>query len=281
MRTTKQERQTKIFEEKREFSQETINLEKCHYEEIDENFDYFKYGFFGTTIGTLAKGILKTILIPLDQIQYHLKIEGKENLKKVKDTGVIGISNHSQYTDFFMSKRVFFHRKFYMTSSIFNNKKGIGGDILRCLGMLPISRKTSPANQRKLDNAIAQILRKKQVVMFHPEKAMWKNFRKPRPFFRGAFLYAVKNNVPILPLVILYRPTNKWDKFWGRKNKLTCRILPPIYPRKDLSERENIEYMRQKAQFAFNQTYKDFYGVENDVLTVTDPDEEMEQSQQN
>lgn len=272
MKTTQQEKQIKTFEKEKDYNAETIDINKCHYDEIDDDFDYFKYGFFASLLGLVVKGIIKVIIAPMDKCLYHLKIEGKENLKKVKQTGVIGIANHSQYADFFISKRVFYNKKYYITGAIFNNKKGFGGNFLRSLGMLPMSRRVSTTGQKKLDLAIEKILSKNQVVMFHPEKAMWKNYKKPRPFYRGAFYYAVKNNVPVLPLIVLYRKTNKWDKFWGRKNKLTCKILPPIYPKQNLSERDNIEYMRQKAQFVFNQAYKDFYGEENDAVVAFDPD---------
>ena len=54
---------------------------------------------------------------------------------------------------------------------------------------------------------------------------------------------------------------------------MTVSIIIPVYRSQD--------YIEKCVRSVFNQTYKDFYGVENDVLTVTDPDEEMEQSQQN
>ena len=138
--------------------------------------------------------------------------------------------------------------------------------------MLPMSRTQSTVARRKFDDAVEKVLKDKNAVMFYPEKAMWKNYRKPRPFFKGAFYYAVKNNVPILPMIVLYRPTSKWNKFWGRKNKLTVKILPPIYQKQNLSEKENVEYLKQKAQYLFNEEYENFYGVKNNVIDVADPD---------
>ena len=209
---------------------------------------------------------------------YHLKIEGKENLKKTKGKAVVGISNHSQYTDMFISKRVFYSRRYYITAAIFNNKSGISGNIMRCLGMIPITRSQSLSARRGLDNAISQILsNKKNALMFYPEKAMWKNYRKPRPFLKGAFYYAAKNNVPVLPMVVLYRPVNKIDKFFGRKNKLTVKILPPITANEELSFHDKVEYLQKKAQYLYNVEYEKFYGKKNDVLDALNPDEKSEQ----
>ena len=272
MRTTKQEKQTKMLEEQNLYNNETTNIQACHYVETTGKFDYFKYGFWGRFLGTITKGLIKILDPIIVKMIYHLKVEGKENLKLVKDTGVIGIANHSQYTDLFISKRVFYHKKLYITAAIFNNKKGLGGNILRCIGMLPMSRTQSTVARRKFDDAVEKVLKDKNAVMFYPEKAMWKNYRKPRPFFKGAFYYAVKNNVPILPMIVLYRPTSKWNKFWGRKNKLTVKILPPIYQKQNLSEKENVEYLKQKAQYLFNEEYENFYGVKNNVIDVADPD---------
>ena len=272
MKVMRQEKQTKILEEQKLYNEETTNLTACHYTETDANFDYFRYGFWGNLIGGIAKGIIKLILPLMNKCIYRLKIEGKENIKLVKNTGVIGIANHSQFTDFFMSKQVFYHKRYYMTAAIFNNKKGISGNILRKIAMLPIPRTQSTSARRNFDNAVKRCLDNKSAVMFHPEKAMWKNYRKPRPFFKGAFYYAVKNNVPVLPMIVLYRPTNKWNKFWGRKNKLTIKVMQPIYPKPQLSERENVEYIKQKAQFMFNEAYENFYGIKNDVIEVANPD---------
>ena len=276
MKVTKQEKQTKILEEQKQYNTETVDIDACQFEETTGNFDYFKYGFWGRLLGTIAKGLIKIINPLLVKIIYHLKIKGKENLKLVKNTGVVGICNHSQYTDLFISKRVFYHKKFYMTAAVFNNKKGLGGNVLRCLGMLPITRTNSLQARRKFDNAVKKVLDEKSAVMFYPERAMWKNYRKPRPFFKGAFYYAVKNNVPVLPMIVLFRPTNKWNKFWGRKNKLTVKILPPLYAKPELSERENVEYLKEKAQYLYNQEYEKFYGIKNDVLDAKDPDAKNE-----
>src|SRR5574344_1875934 len=274
MKVTKQEKKVKEFEKKKKYNNDTIDLSKCHYDELDKNYDYLKNDFFYTIMGFITRSLIK-IYIPFHNfICYQLKIKGKENLKKVQKTGVIAISNHSQYLDIAISRMVFYNRRYYATSAIFNNKKGFGGNMLKAIGALPLSLKFSA--QKSLGIAITKLLSKNRVISFHPEKAMWKNYRNPRPFMRGAFYYAAQNNVPILPMIVLYRKTNKLDKFFGRKNKLTVKILEPIYPLPQITTlNEQTNYLRDKAQYVYNYEFEKFYGKKNNVITVKNPDENI------
>ena len=274
MRVTEQEKRAAEFDKTGEYNKDTIDLNKCHYHDVEDNYDYLKNNLLYRILALIVKGILR-IYVPLhDLIMYHLKIEGKQNLKKVKGKGVIGICNHSQYMDMAISRFAFYNKKYYCTSAIFNNKNGFGGKMMKALGSLPLSPK--PSAQRKLGETIKKLTKKNTAVMFYPEKAMWKNYRKPRPFMKGAFYYAVKANVPIVPMFVLYRDNKKLDKITKRKNRLTLKIMQPIYPNMELNEKMRIEYMRDNAQYMFNVEYEKFYGKPNDVIAVLNPDEHME-----
>lgn len=273
MRVTEQERRSLEFDKAKEYNKDTIDLSKCHYHDVEDDYDYLKNNLFYKFLAWIVKGILR-IYIPLhDLIMYHLKVEGRNNLKKVKGKGVIGICNHTQYMDVAISRFAFYHKKYYATSAIFNNKNGFGGKMMKALGSLPLSPK--PSAQKKLCETIKKVTQSNTAVMFYPEKAMWKNYRKPRPFMKGAFYYAVKANVPIVPMIVLYRDSKKIDKITKRKNRLTLKIMEPIYPNMGLDEKMRIEYMRDKAQFMFNQAYENFYGKPNDVIAVPNPDGNM------
>ena len=60
---------------------------------------------------------------------------------------------------------------------------------------------------------------------------MWFNYRKPRPCKRGAYLYAVKFNVPVISLFVeqLVKSTHL--------HTFKVHVLPVIYPDRQLDER--------------------------------------------
>ena len=43
---------------------------------------------------------------------------------------------------------------------------------------------------------------------------MWWNYRKPRPVTPGAYRFAVNNNVPVLPMFITLKDTDKIGADW-------------------------------------------------------------------
>ena len=39
-------------------------------------------------------------------------------------------------------------------------------------------------------------------MLVYPEQSMWWNYRKPKPLKKGAYTFAAKNHVPVLPCFI-------------------------------------------------------------------------------
>ena len=85
--------------------------------------------------------------------------------------------------------------------------------------------------------------------------------RKPRPHKPGAYFYAAKNNVPIVPLfVTMQDQPGRTDAAGFPKQAYTVHILPPIYPDPTKSLRENEQAMMQKNQELCTETYTKVYG---------------------
>ena len=101
---------------------------------------------------------------------------------------------------------------------------------------------------------------------------MWREYKKPRPLKIGAFHYAAKFHRPIVPLFITIEDKPQRYDDAGRVNfgNYTIHILPPIYPRKDLDERANAEYMMQKNFDAWRRCYEQTYGVPLQYDTIVD-----------
>ncbi|MGN1212490.1 MAG: lysophospholipid acyltransferase family protein [Christensenellales bacterium] len=217
-------------------------------------FDKVYYGFLRIIIFIFAPIILF--------FTYRLKIKGRKNLKKKGKSGAVIICNHVALLDSLIIKQAVQSHIYYVAAD-HNNKKGFGGYTLKILGLMPLSNLYS--NQKNLNSAIETHLKNHKYVYVSPEQAMWRGYKKLRPFKNGAFYYATKNNVPVIPTVALLRDANAWDKFWGRKFKVTLQILPPIFPNANLAQKEAIEDLKLKSRQAMLEKMNEFYGTECDV----------------
>ena len=130
---------------------------------------------------------------------------------------------------------------------------------MRADGIMPLSPNFSV--QKVFDHAITHHLKKNNFIVFYPEQAMWHMYEKPRPFKNGAFHYAVKNNVPILPLFITLEDSGMIEDDGLPLKNFTVHIMPPLFPDKNLTKQENIENMRITNYNLCKDKYEEVYGI--------------------
>ena len=232
---------------------------------VDKDYEFqpttrtFKAGKF------VVKNLLRTMLPVANKLLFDLKIEGKDNLKQVDNA--IRVSNHVMLLDTMINFQVAFGHKHFMTGAAFQVKKGLGGKFFRAGGFLPLA--SSIKAMSNLDKTITDIFDKgNSVVTFYAEQAMWEKYEQSRPLKKGAFHYAVKNNVPVIMTVILFREPSWIRKKFGFKKDCTVKICPGLYPKKDLSVKENIDYMQKATQEMYDRTVCEFYGFDYDLYDM-------------
>ena len=219
----------------------------------------FKVGKF------IVKSLLRTLLPVANKLLFDLKIEGKDNLKQVDNA--IRVSNHVMLLDTMINFQVAFGHRHFMTGAYFQLKKGFASKFFRAGGFLPLA--SSIKAMSNLDKAITDIFNDgNSVVTFYAEQAMWEKYENSRPLKKGAFHYAVKNKVPVIMTVILFRQPSWIRRKLGVKKDCTVKICPAIYPRADLSDKENIEYMQKATQEAYDRTVCEFYGYNYDLYDM-------------
>lgn len=124
---------------------------------------------------------------------------------------------------------------------------------------LPISR-----NRKTMHNlmvAIDTLLKRGDKVLVYPEKALWWNYRKPRPFKIGAFKFAVNAGVPIIPLFITMEDTDKIGQDGFPIQAYTIHIGKCLKADENLSSKENINNLCQKNHQFCVDTYEKFYNT--------------------
>lgn len=195
----------------------------------------------------------------------RITLEGTENLLALpRDGGAILTSNHfSKFESLCVqkaAKKVPGRHRFWRVikgNNVFI--PGLIGFLMRHCDTLPLS--TNLRTQRLFAESLTQILHAGGLVLIYPEQAMWWNYRKPRPHKPGAYFYAAKNNVPIVPLfVTMQDQPGRTDAAGFPKQAYTVHILPPIYPDPTKSLRENEQAMMQKNQELCTETYTKVYG---------------------
>ena len=228
---------------------------------VDKDYEYRPKNL-GFKIGSaIVKTALRTMLPLANKILFDLKIEGKDNLNQVDNA--IRISNHVMLLDAMVNFQVAFGHKHYMTGAEFQLKKGAFSKFLRAGRFLPLA--SSIKAMSNLDKEISTIFEEgNSVVTFYAEQVMWEKYENSRPLKKGAFHYAVKNNVPVIMTVILFREPSWLRRKLGVKKDVTVKICPAIYPKKGLSAKENIEYLQRATQEVYDRTICEFYGYDYD-----------------
>ena len=190
-------------------------------------------------------------------LKYGLIIKGRRNLRNIK-SGAVSISNHIHIFDGAIVSQALFPKKLIFHSLETNFRIPVTRHLIRLLGCVPIPESIS-AKQTYI-KATNQSLKEGRFVQIYPEASMWPNYTKIRPFKNGAFHFAVRNNVPIIPLCINFRqPRGIFKYFKDSDSLITVHIGKPLYPNMDLPFKECVEDLLNRSHkniFRMNKYFK-------------------------
>ena len=246
-----------VLESHRRFDYEYIPF-VGGWEMPDKDFRYKRTGLDRAVVG-FWRTMLFLLGPLLIRVCYGARVAGRKNLKAVKKTGAISICNHFSYLDTLFVRQAVGHFRSFHTMGPKNNKTGLGGHIVRHGGMLPFSSDMAAA--RNLNVEIGRLLESGRIVNFYTEQALWTNYQKPRPMKDGAFHYALKHSVPILPVFCTFQKDKR-----GHMHKLRIHILPAIYADESLPRKEKLLRMKAQAQEAWQKCYEQAYGKRLEYL---------------
>ena len=208
-------------------------------------------GFFRTILQIFAPLLLK--------VAYGCRVVGKENRRALRKQGAIVITNHIAYLDTLFVRAAVGHYRSFHTMAPWNNKKGVGGWFMRHAGLWAFSGNL--AATKNLMREMERRLGQGKFVNFYAEQAMWVNYQKPRPMKDGAFFYAVKMDVPVLPVFCTFQKNKR-----GHMKKLRIHILPAVYADKSLPRQQRIAKMKAEAEAAWKRCYEEAYRIPLEYL---------------
>jgi len=195
-------------------------------------------------LSSLLYLIAYPILFLLTKIWMGLKIEGRENLNKVGDE-YITVANHINMIDCAMITLSIFPRIPYFLTLQSNLEIPIIKYLVMLFRGIPIPRTLK--GKEKMVNTIDGLLKRGEVVGIYPEGHLMPYYDGIREFKNGAFNFAVKNQVPILPIVFTYREPEGILKKFKKKPFITLTILEPEYPKAEISK-ANVEELKNRVQ---------------------------------
>ncbi len=232
---------------------------------VDENFQFKRKGF----LNMLGTAIIRSSFFILAKPGCFFLIgsgfKGRKNLRGLKNT--VFICNHVHNLDNEMARWMCWGHRLYIVVAEFNNMNTFLGSVMRAGGIFPLSPNFGA--MKKFTAAVNEVLHTKRgSMLFFPEKSMWPYYEQPRPFMDGAFHAAALNNVPVVPLFIVWREPRGIEKLFFKRKRAEMRALKPIYPKPELSRKENIAYLRDEAFREQCECYKEVYGREPDTVNA-------------
>ena len=194
------------------------------------------------------------------------EIRGIENLSKVT-TGAIVTCNHFNPFDSFTIEKVFRisgkieEKKLYkvIREGNYTNFPGLYGFFFRNCDTLPLS--SNKRTMIEFMKAVDTLLQNGDFILIYPEQSLWWNYRKPKPLKPGAFKFASRNNVPVIPIFITMEDSDIIGEDGFPVQEYIVNISEPIYPDENLTEKQNTERLLNQNFEIWKNIYENFYGI--------------------
>ena len=215
---------------------------------FDDSWTYLDKSLKFKIIHALTYFVTWTVAFPLNRLRFGLKIEGRDKIRRNRKLiagGVMTVCNHVHRWDMICVLQAMRFRQAWipMYSEPF---KGKDGGIMKAVGGIAIPDNYS--GLRKFDQALDELRSRGQWIHIFPESCSWKFYAPLRPFKLGTFNMACKYALPIIPMIITFRPRTGWRKLFGKGEPLvTIHVGDPIIPDTAASRKEEAVRLRDLA----------------------------------
>jgi len=242
---------------------------------LPDDIDYLKKSMYGRMKTKLAFAMAGRFVHGLidDKKLIIKEIKGLEHFKNLY-SGAIITCNHFNAFDSFAIQLAYEaaehpDRKFYrvIREGNYTSFPGFYGFLMRHCNTLPLS--SNRQTLKKFTEAVDQVLKDGNFVLVYPEQSMWWNYRKPKPLKSGAFMFAAKNNVPVLPCFITMQDSDIMGEDGFPVQEYTIHISRPIYPTEGQNYRVNMNAMMEKNAEVWKEIYEREYQIPLTYTTET------------
>ena len=230
-----------------------------------EDIDYFRRSpvkkLMTKIVFSLARKKVRKLLSEKKLIiKEMIGIEHFRNL----NSGAVITCNHFNAFDSFAIQLVYDsshhrRRRFYrvIREGNYTSFPGFYGFMMRHCNTLPLS--SNFETMKKFMKSTIKLLQKGHFVLVYPEQSMWWNYRKPKPLKDGAFVFATKSNVPVLPCFITMRDSDIMGDDGYYVQEYTVHISEPIYPDPSLPYKGRVEHLKEQNYKLWKDIYEKEY----------------------
>ena len=206
------------------------------------------------------------------------EMKGVENFKNLRSGAIITCNHFNAFDSFAMQlaydaaeqpDRVFYR---VIREGNYTSFPGFYGYLMRNCNTLPLS--SNLGTMKKFMQGVDRLLKEGHFILVYPEQSMWWNYRKPKPLKNGAYSFAVRNKVPVLPCFITMKDSDIMGEDGFYVQEYTIHIGEPIYPNPELSYRESVKDMRDRNY----QLWKEIYEREYHMPLKYDTEETKEEA---
>lgn len=204
------------------------------------------------------------------------EIRGIENFRNLSSGALITCNHFNAFDSFAIQlayeaadqpKRTFYR---VIREGNYTNFPGFYGFLMRHCNTLPLS--SNLETMKKFFDATITLLKEGNFVLVYPEQSMWWNYRKPKPLKRGAYVFACKADVPVLPCFITMKDSEVLDDTGFPIQEYTIHIPEPIYPDHNLTYRERVEDLMQRNSDIWREIYEREYQTKLSYFNVPEID---------
>lgn len=254
------------FESEGKFDQD-VEIDPPTKELLPDEVDYLRKSLISKIKTKVAFAAARKFLNQiLDNKQMIVKnIVGIENFQNL-NSGAIITCNHFNAFDSFAIQMAYEaakqkKRKFYrvIREGNYTSFPGFYGFLMRNCNTLPLS--SNCITMKKFIKSTDQLLQDGHFVLFYPEQSMWWNYRKPKPLKDGAYKFAARNNVPVLPCFITMKDSDIIGEDGFPVQEYTIHISKPIYPNSKLNIMENAKEMKNENYNLWKEIYECNYDL--------------------
>lgn len=200
------------------------------------------------------------------------EIKGLENFQNLHSGAVI-TCNHFNPFDSFAIQLAYEaanqpDRLFYrvIREGNYTSFPGFYGFLMRHCNTLPLS--SSISTMKKFMMAVETLLKEGHFILVYPEQSMWWNYRKPKPLKKGAYVFAAKSDVPVLPCFIVMKDSDIMGEDGFFVQEYTIHIGKPIYPDHDKPYLKRVADMMEKNAEIWKEIYEQEYQIPLSYTTV-------------
>jgi len=227
-------------------------VEKYH-PQLDETYTYRERSFGWRFKHFWLNVLLNTIVLPVVVLRYAVKVKGRENLrqnKKLLKKGFVTVSNHVIEWDFLTILHAFFPHKAYFPIWSRNMETPMA-PWFKTIGAIPIPNSVHAG--RKFKAAMDSVLEEGKWLHVFAEGSMWYFYPAIRDFHRGAAVFAVRHNAPLIPIAISYREPKGLYRLFKKYPNLTVNIGQPLFTDPKLNRKEAEIDLTERARLSVMQ----------------------------